>query len=215
MRQASTFSVLGASFVVSCLVLVSLLVNPVWAQATNEDPLAGIDVTLEDTNGDEELANRVLIPLTDCDVAENASVTVRNVDSSGQPIDPPIELVNDQTVVQIAQEPTEIVIENMNQGDLDPRLKSGVGEVVESTGITCDAAGTDPGTDPSENESDGAADDDGADDRQYADDRKVDVIIKTVPDKPLPKTGGSPLLFGAGLMLLAATVLGSRVIGRR
>jgi hypothetical protein len=44
---------------------------------------------------------------------------------------------------------------------------------------------------------------------------KDDVIIKTVPDKPLPKTGGFPLFLGAGFMLLAATVLGSRVIGRR
>ena len=44
---------------------------------------------------------------------------------------------------------------------------------------------------------------------------KEDVIIKTVPDKPLPKTGGFPLFLGAGFMLLAATVLGLRVIGRR
>jgi hypothetical protein len=44
---------------------------------------------------------------------------------------------------------------------------------------------------------------------------KGKVILKTVPDKPLPKTGGFPLPFGAGLMLLAATIFGSRVIDRR
>ncbi len=86
--------------------------------------------------------------------------------------------------------------------------------VAGSTGITGCAQTT--GMLTAGHGGDGAAtDDDGADDQQYANDRKKNVIIKTVPDKPLPKTGGSPLLLGAGLMLLAATVLGARVIGRR
>lgn len=41
---------------------------------------------------------------------------------------------------------------------------------------------------------------------------KEDVIIKTVPDKPLPKTGGVSLLLGAGLLLACATGLFVRVL---
>ena len=79
--------------------------------------------------------------------------------------------------------------------------------VVSSVGIACQTAGEPSG------EGDEDAGGGEADDQQYGD-RKEDVIIETVPDKPLPKTGGFPLLVGAGLMLLTATILGSRVIRR-
>ena len=41
---------------------------------------------------------------------------------------------------------------------------------------------------------------------------KEDVIIKTVPDKPLPKTGGLPLGLGGALLLTGAAVLSVRVL---
>jgi hypothetical protein len=207
MRQTGTLSVLGGAFVASCLILVCPLVTPVWAQATNEDPLAGVDVTLVDLNDDDQ-ANQVLVPLTDCTIAADASVTVRSVDGGGQP-GSSVELVNGQDDVQIQQEQTEIVIDRADQGNLDAALTGGVGEVVESTGFTCQ---DDTGTNTQRTNNDAGGDE--PDDQQYGDER-AEVIIKTVPDKPLPKTGGFPVLFGAGLMLVAATVLGSRVIGRR
>lgn len=39
-----------------------------------------------------------------------------------------------------------------------------------------------------------------------------DVIIETIPDKPLPKTGGLPLGLGAALLLTGAAVLSVRVL---
>ncbi len=62
-------------------------------------------------------------------------------------------------------------------------------------------------------EDDGAGGEE-ADDQQYGDDQD-EVMIETVPDKPLPKTGGFPSLFGAGLTFLVAVILGSKVIARR
>ena len=52
--------------------------------------------------------------------------------------------------------------------------------------------------------------------QQYDDEppTREDVVVKTVPDKPLPKTGGFPLLMGAGVLLACAAVLSVRVLRR-
>ena len=52
-------------------------------------------------------------------------------------------------------------------------------------------------------------------DRQYGSEPppgKKAVIITTIPDKPLPKTGGFPLVVGAGLLLGSAAILGVRIL---
>jgi len=73
--------------------------------------------------------------------------------------------------------------------------------VVEAAGgeEPCTQAAESPGNDP------GDADD------------PDDVMDDTIPEDKdvLANTGGFPILVGAALMLVAATVLGSRVIGRR
>lgn len=53
-------------------------------------------------------------------------------------------------------------------------------------------------------------------DQQYNDEppTKEAVIVNTIPDKPLPKTGGISLVAGAGLLLVCATVLSIRVLRR-
>lgn len=78
-------------------------------------------------------------------------------------------------------------------------------KAVESSGIACDAR--DDGDDD---------DDNGASDDQYrnddAGDDNDDVIDDSVPDKPLPNTGGMPL---SGLLIVGfALVCGGAVVSR-
>lgn len=53
----------------------------------------------------------------------------------------------------------------------------------------------------------------GPDDQQYENEpKKDDVIIITIPDKPLPKTGGFPLFVGAAMLLTCAAALAVRIL---
>jgi hypothetical protein len=215
MRQAGVFSVLGVSFVASCLILVLPLVNPVWAQATNDDPLAGlaVDIVEDPADQDEDVNSVGPIAASGCTVAADATVTVEDEDGTQ------VALTNGVNVVISANADQVTIVGSDPNGNLDVRPSGGDGQfgsadqtvegtVVESTGFTCE---DDTGTNTQRGDDAGGEE---ADDQQYGDERS-EVILKTVPDKPLPKTGGFPLLVGAGLMVLAATVLGSRVIGRR
>ncbi len=225
-------SISGATFFsLLCIVLI-LSVVPVGAQESDGIP-PGTPARASNPDNPSSPPDTIIVASEGCDqVEEGATVTLEDGDAA-QPTQ--VRLVDGTQDIEITEADGRIEIKGPPDEDiyqqgvfLDPSDTSfddadGVTAVVTSTGITGCAQTTGTARDPdgvAPADDDGAdgsarADDDGADDRQYADDRKVDVIIKTVPDKPLPKTGGSPLLLGAGLMLLAATVLGSRVIGRR
>jgi len=162
-----------------------------------------------------------------CDqVGEGASVTLADGDAA-QPTE--VRLTDGRGGVEITETGGQIQITGPPDEDiyqqgvfLDPDDASfddanGVTTVVTSTGITgcAQTTGTAQTTgNPQDGEGGQPTGGEEADDQQYGDERG-EVILKTVPEKPLPKTGGIPVLVGAGLMLAAATVLGSRVIGRR
>ena len=221
MRRAGAFSVLGVSFAATCLVLVCVLASPVSAQETDTGGIpVGTPANGVDTGNTNDPPDVVTIAANDCTVSPGASVTLEDGDGTQ------VQLVDGERGITITApggrpeiqatdgefigDPTHATFPTSDTSfDTD-----GDYTVAGSEGITCrDAADTNARTD------DVGGDD--ADDRQYEpDDRQYgddqdEVMIETVPDKPLPKTGGFPFFFGMGLMLLAATVLGARVIGRR
>ncbi len=192
------------------IVLIAIAV-PVGAQESDGGIPAGTPARGSNPENASDNPTLITIAVSGCTVSEGASVTVEDGDgTTARFVDGQrgIEIMGADGEVRI-EGPTGDFIGNHAVETSDPGFDTdGDYAVVSSAGIACRTAGEPSG------EGDEDADDDGPDDQQYGD-RKEDVIVETVPDKPLPKTGGFPLLFGAGLMLLAATFFGSRVIGRR
>ena len=127
--------------------------------------------------------------------------TVRDANKVGE------TSVDGQNVETTVQE-EQAVVEAADGGDIPATLDSTTatprGTVVSSEGITCGDE-TDANT-----ERTGAGEGgDEADGQQY-DNERGELMVETVAGKPLPKRGGNPPLFGDGLMLPAATMLGSR-----
>lgn len=199
----------GAIFVTLLCIALILSVGPVGAQESDGIP-PGTPARGSNPESPSDTPRLITIAVSGCTVSEGASVTVEDGDGTTA------RFVDEQRGIEITGVNDEIRIEGP-PGDFignhaetsDPGFDAdGDYAVVRSTNISCLTAGTPSG------EGDEGAADNGPDDQQYGD-RKENVIIKTVPDKPLPKTGGFPLLIGAGLMALVVTVLGARVIGRR
>lgn len=230
MSTRCVISLSGATFVfLLCIVLIASAV-PVGAQGSDGIP-PGTTASGSNPGSPSSPPNTITIASEGCQVAEGASVTLRDDegDTEATFTDDPND---DPEQIQITAPNGRVKIEGPEDGfigdlatfptDDDAFSTRGNYVVVSSTGITGCAQTTGTARDaddvaPTDDDgADGVARpaDDGADDQQYGD-RKEIVIVETVPDKPLPKTGGFPLLVGAGLMALAATVLGSRVIGRR
>jgi hypothetical protein len=210
MGVRSVISISGATLVyLFCIVLIALAV-PVGAQQSDGGIPAGTPARGSNPENASDTPTLITITVSGCTVSEGASVTVEDGDGTTA------SFVDGQRGIEITEANSEVRIEGPT-GDFignhavetsDTGFDTdGDYTVAGSMGIACRTAGEPSG------EGDEDAGGGEADDQQYGD-RKEDVIIKTVPDKPLPKTGGFPLLVGAGLMLLGATVLGSRVIGR-
>ncbi|MDQ4128912.1 MAG: hypothetical protein M3151_13365 [Actinomycetota bacterium] len=224
LRVISVYGVVLVSLL--CIVSISLAV-PVGAQQSDGGIPAGTPATASNPDDPNAAPTTITIASEGCDrVAEGATVTLADGDAA-QPTQ--LRLTDGEEDVEITETGGQIEITGPADEDiyqqgtfLDPNDESfddtnGESTVVASTGITgCAQTTGTAGTTNTAPDGEGAApaDDEGPDDQQYGD-RKADVIVETVPDKPLPKTGGFPLLFGAGLVLLVATSFGSRVIGRR
>ena len=217
-RRVSLIS--GATFVSLLCIALILSAVPVGAQESGGGIPTGTPARGTDTGNTNDPPDLVTIAVNDCTVSPGASVILED---------------GDGTQAQVVNGEEQVTITATNSG-IEIRVTSGdfIGDhatysssdrsfdtdgdytVAGSEGITGCAQTTGTARDADDDGANGAAptNNDGPDDQQYGD-RKENVIIKTVPDKPLPKTGGFPLLAGAGLMALAATLLGARVIGRR
>lgn len=201
----------GAALVSLLFIVLIALAVPVGAQESDGGIPAGTPARGSNPENASDNPTLITIAISGCTVSEGASVTVEDGDGTTA------RFVDGQRGIKLAGANGEVRIEGPT-GDFignhavetsDPGFDTdGDYAVVSSVGIACRTAGEPSG------EGDNDAGGGEAADQQYGD-RKESIMIKTIPDKPLPNTGGFPLLLGAGLMLLAATVLGSRVIGRR
>jgi hypothetical protein len=222
MDVRSAILVSGATFVFLLFIVLVLSAVPVGAQESAGGVPAGTPATASTPDDSGAEPSTITVASEGCDrVEKGATVTLADRDAA-QPTQ--VRLADGKKGIEITETGGQIRITGPANKDiyeqgkfLDPNDAAfddtdGVTAVVTSTGITGCAQITGATQDGGGGE---RADDDGPDDQQYGDDRKANVIVETVPDKPLPKTGGSPLLVGGGLMLLAAAVLGSRMIGRR
>jgi hypothetical protein len=157
----------------------------------------------------------ITIPAENCTVSEGASVTLE--DDEGET---PARFVDGQKGIEITATESQIRIEGPNDvfiGDSatfpDPNDTSfstnGNYTVVSTTGIACQGTGA-PANEPARN---AAEERNAAEDQYHAD----TVIIKTIPKKALPATGGPPLLSLAvvGLALVGGGLSMIRVITHR
>jgi hypothetical protein len=208
------------ALLVAAVVFSMLLAAPAVSQAQAVDPLAGeaarITESTEDPNNND-IVDRIVITAAGCEVAGDATVTVEDNDGTQ------VELTNGGNVTITADGEQVTIVGTEAGGNLGGISPTGgdnqfgtvdqtvTGKVIGSTGITCSGAGGDDG--------DGDNDDTPADD-QYdsnGDDpgdvnNPDDVMDDTTPGKPLPKTGGIPLVLGAGVLLACATLLSARVL---
>jgi hypothetical protein len=197
-------------FCVASLLILGMFVLQARAQQTS-DPLAGVDATFENTDAQaDDAANRVLIPASDCRVDRAATVTVRNVSASGNPNEQPVRLVHGEGGIQITPESRQLVIERSGGENIDS-LTGRQGEVVRSAGVVCGVSNQTGDNRGSTSE---------VDDHQYGvGDKKVTVIVETIPDKKiLVDTGGPPvgaLFLGLGLVGLGVLVLRSALAAAR
>ena len=192
-------------FCIASLLVLGAFVTPAGAQQTT-DPLAGVDVTLRDTD-DDDTPNVIVIPASDCRVEPDASVTVTNVDANGDPVGQPVELVNGQENIRIIPETTQLRIERAG-GENIGGLDVGRGEVVRSRGVVCGgtAGNGDNGGGTGDN------DDNAAENQYKADGKEVTVIIDTIPDKKVLVDTGGPSFATVGALLLGLGLVGLGVL---
>ena len=257
MRQAGAVSVLGTSFAASCLILVSLLVSPAWAQATATNgipvgtPANGVDTG--DTNDPPDL---VVIAANDCTVSPGASVTLEDGDGTRARL---VDGARQVTIAapngkpEIQASGGDFIGDHATFPDGDTSFDTdGDYTVAASEGIECEGSGAQTGggdgnagedldcedfattkaaqkeydsdtSDPNGLDPDGDgnacepfeddAGEGGPAQTQYgAVNDPADVVDDTTPGKPLPKTGGIPLVLGAGVLLACATLLSVRLL---
>lgn len=203
MRRASAVPVRWAVFLASVFIVLFFSTSgPVGAQAT--DPLAGQPASIKGDKDDGTVTTVGPIAVADCEADPNvaASVTVADADETE-------ETFTDGANAEFQFASEGITIAAPEGGDLNvpDGFDPGTGEVVSSTGITCGGE-TRVANNGGQEEGNG-----GPDDTQYGtDDREITVIVETIPKKPLPKTGGVPLLLGAGMLLACATLLSVRLL---
>lgn len=187
--------------------LAAFTVLPILAASAVAQQFDGINARIIDTNDTDDIVNRVIVNRTNCVVDDDASVVVEDSDGTR------VTLTNGSNV-DIQASDNRVTIDgtgsNGNIDGISPEggdgtFEAGNGKAVESSGIACDAR--DDGDDD---------DDNGASDDQYrnddAGDDNDDVIDDSVPDKPLPNTGGMPL---SGLLIVGfALVCGGAVVSR-
>lgn len=164
---------LVAAFLVAVLALVFLLTVPAKAQDTSRattDPAGETARITESTTDDDEIVDRIVVAVEDCQVGSDASVVVEDDDGTQARL-------ADGGNVRITADADAITIVGTDDGGnirgIDASGGDGQfgtegetvdGEVVSSAGITC-------GDDRQRADDDAAADDD-ADDARAADDLK-------------------------------------------
>ena len=198
MQRASAVSAWGAVFVaLAFMALIFSQSGPVGAQT---DPLAGETAKIRATTIGP-------ISVADCTVTSAATVVVEDADgtratfTNRQNGNVTITADANGITIEAAVAGEDIEGENVTGGN-PQTFDAGNGTVVSSTGITC-------GDDDTGTNENNRADTDTPSEDQY---ESNDVIRKTVPDKPLPKTGGTSLILGAGVLLAVAAILSIRVL---
>ena len=189
MQRASAVSVWGATLAaLAILTLIFLQSGPVGAQT---DPLAGQTANIE--------ANTIgPIAVARCEADQDDTARIRIADENENKE----AFTEDNAEFEFG--PQGITIKASDDNDLNflGDLNTGQGSVVSSAGITC-------GDDDTGANGNGRGEADTPAEDQY---ESNDVILKTVPNKPLPKTGGVPLILGAGVLLALAALLSIRVL---
>jgi len=197
MRQGLVVSVWGAVFVgLAFVVLISVQSVPVGAQT---DPLAGQTANIT--------ATYIGITVADCEADPNAPVVSVTVADAGDDAKQ-VKFTDDGNAdFEFGSEGITIT----PRADLGALAGVATGTVVSSEGITCE------NTTGGNGGNGGAGGDDagegGPAQTQYgAVDDPAGVVDDTTPGKPLPKTGGIPLVLGAGVLLACATLLSVRLL---
>lgn len=205
--------------VLACMLLVGLLSSRVIAQDSASCPGAQEVQTLGPTTSDERLAfetttDRFLVTYEadfndDNDLENNFTTDIADrfglVESDSTDVDATEGFIVAEDAGSFAIE-TDVEPENGATYTVTVEQCAGTEEGGTGEGGTFEASTNTSGTD-----SNAAV-------QQYDDEPPLgedDVIVKTVPEKPLPNTGGIPLLALAGLLLVASIVVGYVVIGRR
>ncbi len=213
------FSVVLLVFGAVISVYMMLLAGPISAQDSNDGsgPSAGTPVDAQNTNDPSSPPNVFTIPAQDCTVANTgASVTLEESDGTrGR--------VVDAQGVKITATADQIRIEITNEGDIfdDVAQFSGSDRAfdtgnditfVSSAGITC-AGG---GTGQNQNNQQNASTPDTSNADRSTPNRRSNVIKRTIPPKPLPPTGGSPVyVMVTGSILVGTSLLGLGIVIRR
>ena len=187
--------VLVAAFCAMVIVASITYAGPAWGQ-DDAGPLAGKPAIGKNLDSPSSPPNLIVITADDCRVADDASILLE--DDEG---DTPARFTNGQREITITADDNQIRIEGPEDdyiGDhatypTSDRAFSTRGNyrVVSSEGITCRRVGNASDEAPDDQSGNGASGD------QY------DVVSDTVPNRPLPNTGGaSPALVIAGCVLV-------------
>lgn len=191
MRQPLMVSVGGAVFVA----LIFSQSGPVGAQT---DPLEGQTAEITDSRVGP-------IAVTDCEADPTATVSLTIADAEGEE---ETFTEGDNADFRFGSQGITITAPAGDNFTFPRGFDIGTGTVVESAGITCgNATGGNGGNG-------GGAGGSGARNVNPAADQyeRNNVILETVPKKPLPKTGGTSLVLGGGVLLAFATFLSIRVL---
>ena len=188
MRRASAVSVWRAVFVaLAFTVLVFAQSGPVGAQT---DPLARQTANIE--------ANKIgPIAVAGCEADRGATARVTIDDGDNDDADERTFTDGSNAEFRFGQQGITITPSEDDEQDFLEGLETGTGSVVGSEGITCTNGGNggaQPVT-PAEDE--------------YG---SNEVMPETIPEKPLPKTGGAPIILGGGVLLALAALLSIKVL---
>ena len=196
MRYRAAATLLRAALVV--VVCAGLFALPAAAQ--EEGPPPGTPAQGTNPDSPSSPPDLVTIAAGGCTVEEGASVTLEDGDGTQA------RFVDGQLGVEITSTSDHITIQGPNDdyigdhavSESDPGFDTdGDYAVVATTGIACQGGGTTLG--PDDQQYDGGTITRGTD----------EVIVKTIPDKKLPDTGGPPLgaLLWLGAFVAAASIL--------
>lgn len=145
MGRTGAVSVPGAMLAASlCIALVFLLLGSAGAQETGDDPLDGLDATLQDTDNDQNV-DRISIPVAGCEIDDGATVRVRDADGTRITLiderNVDIEATQNRVTIQGANPNGDIEGSTQNpndsNGDFGGPDATADGEVLNSSGITC------------------------------------------------------------------------------
>jgi hypothetical protein len=189
------------------MVLVVMLPSPGRAQqndsCANAREVVSIGPTTTDTERQFEITGetfRVTYDVTILEEDEFPTVII-DIDSG----------VGTGPFVQVSETEQDTFISTAGPGNFDGTFTVDPPNTARYSITIEDCGGQNGSPDTDGNGADDDQYDDGTDDPGTVND-PGDVIEDTTPDKPLPKTGGTPLILGAGLLLVCASLLCARIL---